>query len=187
MFCAACGGRLPGDAQFCGYCGFHLEPIPDPLGDLPFAPTVPPTRPTENDGPIPLTRRKQRAARKTRPIVAPSAQQRRAPRFPLRVEITYESEHNFFTGMTENISQGGLFIATHSPRPLGDSIDVTFTLPGVGQAVQLLGRVKWVREYNAATPEVIAGMGIEFVILGEREKRLIEAFIHHREPIFFDM
>ena len=104
----------------------------------------------------------------------------------MRLEITYESEHNFYTGFTENISSGGLFVATHQPRKIGDMIDLTFSLPGLGQPCHVLGRVRWVREYHGAMADSTPGMGIEFVSLEERERRAIEAFIKYREPIFFD-
>jgi uncharacterized protein (TIGR02266 family) len=113
--------------------------------------------------------------------------QRRAPRFPLRVEISYESDHNFFNGFTENISHGGIFIATHSPKKLGETVELTFTLPGINLPLHIEGRVQWVRDYNPSAPDSIPGMGVEFVDLGEKEKIVVEAFIRHREPIFFDM
>ncbi|MEK6606653.1 MAG: hypothetical protein AABZ30_03230, partial [Myxococcota bacterium] len=28
--CAACGGQLPGDTRFCGFCGFRVAPMGKP-------------------------------------------------------------------------------------------------------------------------------------------------------------
>ena len=39
---------------------------------------------------------------------------------------------------------------------------------------------------GTAPPDSMPGMGVEFVALGERERRAIEAFVRHREPVFFD-
>ena len=41
---------------------------------------------------------------------------RAAERFDLEVKVDLESDHNFYTGLTQNISAGGLFIATHHLR-----------------------------------------------------------------------
>ena len=53
-----------------------------------------------------------------------------AERFDLEVKVDLESDHNFYTGLTQNISAGGLFIATHQLRRIGDYIKVSFSLPG---------------------------------------------------------
>ena len=56
----------------------------------------------------------------------PSQQQyvRAAERFDLEVKVDLESDHNFYTGLTQNISAGGLFIATHVLRKIGDRISL---------------------------------------------------------------
>ena len=58
---------------------------------------------------------------------------RAAERFDLEVTVDLESDHNFYTGLTQNISSGGVFIATHHLRKIGDRITLKFTLPGLGQ------------------------------------------------------
>ncbi len=54
---------------------------------------------------------------------------RAAERFDLEVTVDLESDHNFYTGLTQNISSGGVFIATHHLRRIGDRITLKFTLP----------------------------------------------------------
>lgn len=176
MYCPACVVPVPADANFCG---FRVTPIPDPLVGQPT-----PAPPSADSSSL-LTRREESKEPIARSDGTTAA--RRAPRFPLRVEIGYVSDHNFYSGLTENISQGGVFIASHSPRPIGELVDLTFTLPGLGEPLHLVARVKWVRDEWASSAETPPGMGVEFVSLGEREKLMIEAFIKHREPIFFDL
>ena len=55
---------------------------------------------------------------------------RASERFDLEVKVDLESDHNFYTGLTQNISSGGVFIATHHLRRIGDRITLKFTLPG---------------------------------------------------------
>ena len=46
---------------------------------------------------------------------------RSAPeRAVLEVKIDLESDHNFYAGLTQNIGAGGLFVATHHVRKIGD-------------------------------------------------------------------
>jgi Tfp pilus assembly protein PilZ len=55
---------------------------------------------------------------------------RASERYDLEIKVDLESEHNFYTGLTQNISAGGLFIATHHLRRIGDRIALKFQLPG---------------------------------------------------------
>ena len=57
-------------------------------------------------------------------IPAPkTAESRQFTRVPFTVEVSVASEHNFFTGFTSNISEGGVFIATDLPPPLGTIVE----------------------------------------------------------------
>lgn len=110
----------------------------------------------------------------------------RAPRFPLKVEVSYNSEHNFFTGFMENICEGGLFIATHTPGKLGDFLEVSFTVPGLERSCTVICRVRWIRDYDPDNPDTIPGMGCQFGALETHVAAAIQAFLEHRDPIFFD-
>ncbi len=107
-------------------------------------------------------------------------------RFPLKVEVGYATEHNFYTGFTENLSSGGLFVATHLPSQLGEVLALTFTVPGLAQTVTAVCRVQWVREFRDDAPDMVPGMGLRFVQLDAEARAAIELFLKHRAPIFFD-
>ncbi len=55
---------------------------------------------------------------------------RASERYDLEIKVDLESDHNFYTGLTQNISAGGLFIATHQLRRIGDRITLKFQIPG---------------------------------------------------------
>ena len=112
--------------------------------------------------------------------------QRRFQRFPLKIEVGYASEHNFYTGFMENLSNGGLFVATHSVASIGDSLELTFSVPGLERSCTAICKVRWVREYNPSAPDTVPGMGLQFSKLDSDARAAIELFIRHREPIFFD-
>ena len=74
---------------------------------------------------------------------------RAAERYDLEIKVDLESEHNFYTGLTQNISAGGLFIATHHLRRIGDRITLKFQLPGTEESVEVETEVRWIRENSA--------------------------------------
>src|SRR5579862_3686839 len=89
---------------------------------------------------------------------------RAAERFDLEVKVDLESDHNFYTGLTQNISSGGLFIATNVIRKIGDRITLKFSLPGTGEMVSVETEVRWIRENSALHKvEGATGMGVRFV------------------------
>ena len=108
---------------------------------------------------------------------------RRAPRVDYKVKVALHTPDNFYVGFTGNISEGGLFIVTEVPQPIGSRIKVSFKLPDMKQEVQVEGEVRWIREAGAS--ELPPGMGIKFLNLPEGAKRAIEKFIRKRTPEFF--
>jgi uncharacterized protein (TIGR02266 family) len=112
---------------------------------------------------------------------------RAAERFDLEVKVDLESEHNFYTGLTQNISSGGLFIATHHIRKIGDRITLNFTLPGAAKPVLVETEVRWIRENSAlmrANGDI--GMGVRFINLTPEAKQAIDAFVQSRESLYYD-
>jgi Tfp pilus assembly protein PilZ len=90
-------------------------------------------------------------------------------RTSLSVEVSATSESNFYTGISGDIEEGGLFIATHQNHQPGTLIELTLSLPGQ-PPMQLAGEVRWVREYNEFTEDVEPA-----------------AFMNARPPLFYDM
>lgn len=112
-------------------------------------------------------------------------ERRRYQRVQLETDVTFESDHNFFTGFMEDISEGGLFIATYKLQPMGTQIEVTFTLPD-GHIVRATGSVRWVRDPRDESPGAPPGMGIQFDELLPEDREAIHAFIGARAPIFYE-
>jgi len=68
--------------------------------------------------------------------------------------------------------------------PQGTKVDLDFTLPG-GRPLKASGVVRWLREPNAHTPELMPGMGVQFQELQPEVASLISDFVRKREPLFF--
>src|SRR5258705_13287773 len=81
-------------------------------------------------------------------------------RLALELEVSLQSDSNFCLGLTENLSNGGIFVATHLVRPVGTVVALTLRLPNRKTPLALGGRVRWVRELAAAL-DAPPGMGIE--------------------------
>ena len=113
-----------------------------------------------------------------------SDEQRRAPRVPLQVEVTLESEHNFFAGVANNVSEGGIFVASAHPPPVGS--EVGFELVLGGERFLVMGVVCWVRDERAASSGAPAGCGVRWVHLEDGALDAIQHFIEVRQTDFYE-
>jgi len=120
------------------------------------------------------------------PQVAPAGgpSNRQHARHEVELEVTLYSEHNFYNGFSENIGEGGIFVATHDPLPMGETVALDFTLPS-GHRIKVSCEVCWLRDQRVigdATP----GMGLRFSDLADYDRFAIEEFLAQREPLFHD-
>jgi uncharacterized protein (TIGR02266 family) len=103
----------------------------------------------------------------------------------LHADVTFESDSNFFMGFGENISEGGLFVATHSLREVGSRLTITFELPGSSRTLRVMAEVRWVRLYSESSDSP-PGLGLSFVDLAPDDAAAITQFVRQRAPIFYD-
>jgi len=106
-------------------------------------------------------------------------------RHDLELDVTLESESNFYMGLTENLSEGGLFIATHLVKPRGTQIQVSFKLPHAAEPIQAMGVVRWTREFSD-TSDTMPGMGVRFERVAPHQIEQIREFLAARAPLFHD-
>ena len=120
--------------------------------------------------------------------VAENTQNARASeRFDLEVKVDLESDHNFYTGLTQNISAGGLFIATHHIRRIGERITLKFSFPGSDQPIAVETEVRWIRENSALQrTDGSSGMGVRFINLTPEASAAIQGFLQSRDSLFYD-
>jgi uncharacterized protein (TIGR02266 family) len=104
-------------------------------------------------------------------------------RVEAEIEIGFQSDSNFYTGFSENISEGGVFVATYHKHQLGDRHKIQLMLPGHDQPVEVQVVVRWVRE---ASHDTKPGYGMQFVDLTDAARAVIERFVRKRAPIFFE-
>lgn len=119
------------------------------------------------------------------------------PRFLLTLAITMHGENNFYSGLSENFSEAGVFIATHHALPIGTPVVLSFTLPDSSEPLAVVGTVQWIRgpHATARTESIFGqgaeadfvkpGMGVQFSAAAEESIRAIRAFMRRRSPEFF--
>jgi uncharacterized protein (TIGR02266 family) len=117
------------------------------------------------------------------PAAAGATGRERSP-VHLHTNISLGSDSNFFTGFSADISSGGIFVATVETVPRGTKVDVDFTLPG-GRPLKASGVVRWLREPNNRTPDLMPGVGVQFEELQPEVASLISDFVRRREPLFY--
>jgi uncharacterized protein (TIGR02266 family) len=112
---------------------------------------------------------------------------RNKDREDFNVEVGLLSDYQFYTGFTQNISSGGLFIATHDILRVGTQFNVSFRIPGVDHVFSCNAEVRWSRTYDGGSlDEMQPGMGVRFVDLSEMEVGLINGYIVGRETLFHE-
>jgi uncharacterized protein (TIGR02266 family) len=115
-----------------------------------------------------------------------SDDRRSARRIEIEIEVGLESDHNFYTGLTRDISSGGLFVATGVTYDVGSRVTVTFTLPGRDSPITAETQVRWVRDPRTMRTDGAEGMGLRFLDLLPDAQAAIAEFLDQRDSIFYD-
>jgi uncharacterized protein (TIGR02266 family) len=101
---------------------------------------------------------------------------RKATRLHHEIPVAYRSVGSFLTDWATNISQGGLFINTRNPLPVGTEVRILIQLPGEPGAAAIEGKVTRVSEYDNHH-NMVPGMGVEFTALGPERRAELERFV----------
>jgi len=97
-----------------------------------------------------------------------------------------QTENNFYTGLTQDLSGGGIFVSTHQLRPVGERIKVLLTLPGQGETFEIITEVRWLRDITLSRSTDEPGMGLRFLQMTPRARNAVSDFLTKRESLFFD-
>ena len=109
---------------------------------------------------------------------------RETHRVSIELEVTASGQHNFFHGMTEDISQGGLFVVTTQLYPIGTRVEISLLLDG--NSLVISADVVWLRDVSDSE-DAPCGMGLRFSSVAEEHLEKIRHFLHKKEPLFFEM
>jgi uncharacterized protein (TIGR02266 family) len=90
------------------------------------------------------------------------------PRVPLVAKVEAESDGYAFLAVAQDISAGGMRLATANPLPVGATLEVTFVLPGRERKIRVRAVVRYVIEGTA--------MGVQFQNLAADDLAAIRSF-----------
>ena len=98
---------------------------------------------------------------------------REKPRNLSLTEVTFEHEGMSFQGRVSDLSEGGFYIDTINPLPVGTTIGFRFFLPGMGPDALIIGEgtVAWQRRH--------LGMGVRFIALDEESLGYVRRYLKH--------
>ncbi|WP_020675870.1 HD domain-containing phosphohydrolase [Geopsychrobacter electrodiphilus] len=103
-------------------------------------------------------------------------------RIAYRSDISAKAGQRVITGTSVNISAGGMYI--NSPQAIRlapeNEIQITFTLPGKNELVQLLGTVAWINIYPQPNPQLPEGFGVKFGNIDPKTHKIIQKYIATR-------
>jgi uncharacterized protein (TIGR02266 family) len=89
-------------------------------------------------------------------------------------DVEFLGDSHFITGITQDLSEGGVFVATYHRLPIGTPVCLAFELPD-GHRVEARGKVCWTRgerEEAGSRP----GLGIAFSDLDPESLAKISEF-----------
>jgi uncharacterized protein (TIGR02266 family) len=109
------------------------------------------------------------------------SERRQYPRVPVALNGSVRTENHFFASKTENLSVGGLFLATENLLPVGQHLELVIQLPDC-PPIELTGEVRWVRGLQPGKKLTGPGMGVMFRDVPERARKAIENYLAWEEP-----
>lgn len=104
-------------------------------------------------------------------------------RYPLEAHIDTDSQSNFWSGFTENISEGGIFVSSTSPPEIGACLPVRISIQGDFVVVKAI--VRWHRHNDQGEA---TGCGMQFVELDEAQIAHLSNMLRHsgQTPLLYE-
>ena len=106
-----------------------------------------------------------------------SIDDRKSQRIDVQLLVDYHSQNgHYLFDFCRDLGTGGVFIETTNPLPMGESVNLTFTIPDSKETLVASGKVIWVQE---AVPEkeLTAGMGVQFDEFTPDQREILTNFI----------
>ncbi len=104
-------------------------------------------------------------------------ERRGSPRADFVVRVNYQTVDSLFSEFARNINDGGIFIETDSPQPIGTNVELKFKLPGADRPIEVVGNVVRSVSADQVDSDGVAGMAIEFENLGSDARQQINEII----------
>lgn len=160
------------------------RPLP-PSAERPPLPAAPPTKAVAIVDPDVLKSDPPPPPPVATPVApaASFAEMRREPRHLVELEVTVTADATTYLGFTENLSSGGVFVATYAQKRIGSKVTIGITLPD-GEAIEVPGVIRWMRQPSGG--EGWPGIGVQFEAVPPQHEERLRKFLSRREPLFYD-
>ena len=110
--------------------------------------------------------------------IAHADKPRAYPRVPAKLRVGWTSSHDFLVAYSENISRGGIFIATDNPPELREIVELSVELPdGLSPVKTRAEVVHSVTAAQARSSGRVAGAGLQFIDAGDDFRQRLDACI----------
>jgi uncharacterized protein (TIGR02266 family) len=96
---------------------------------------------------------------------------------PVRVRLRYAAFETFIDKFAPNVTRGGVFLASRTPRPVGEVFTFEVLLAGGEVALSGEGKVTWVRDFDPAAPQKPHGMGVQFLRLDAPSRDVVNRML----------
>ncbi len=102
-------------------------------------------------------------------------ERRRFGRVEARLQVQFVYADGFFELETEDLSIGGMFIATQHLLSVGERLRLVLHLPGAKPAIKVVAEVA--RVVDEARQGQPSGIGVKFVNLSDDDRKVIQGFL----------
>jgi uncharacterized protein (TIGR02266 family) len=107
-------------------------------------------------------------------------ERRSHPRYAVELDVSLDAQAGLYSGFTENLSEGGFFLATHVVRPVGAELAFSIYLPELDTTLSGVGEVRWVRPCCEAG-NLPPGVGVRFTQLDATAELLLARYLQQLE------
>lgn len=130
---------------------------------------------------LPMSRRSGVSSRRMRAVRKSIID---APPTHVEVVLNGASDSNLWLGFSQDIAEGGIFLATYAPHPLGAPMELDVVVID-REPLRMAGVVHWLRP-SSAGDDLPAGVGVRLTQLSPENAKVLQAFAAARTPIFYD-
>ncbi len=103
-------------------------------------------------------------------------------RFEVYHRVRFKSGQDFLTEYTENLSRGGMFLATTQRLEPGQTIKAQLEIAGIDEPIEVEGKVAYRLDAKQAEEKGrAAGLGVQFVDLNSEAKARLDHYISRLE------
>lgn len=110
-------------------------------------------------------------------------ERRRLPRLGCELDVEFLGDSHLMTGLSQDISEGGVFIATYQSLPIGSQITLGLELPS--GRIEVQAEVRWARA-ELLECEQRPGFGVAFTNLSPEALAALTAFCRSEPPRYYE-